>query len=113
MKRRLLLLAAGLAVALAPGMASAQRFDRGGPDSLGRDWGQQQDAAREGVRRGRLVPMGAVISRIAQRYPGRPLDAGMEERAGRVVYRVRWATNDGRRIDFIVDAESGAIIGGG
>ena len=41
--------------------------------------------------------------------PGRVLDAGLEGRN----YRVRWATADGRRIDFIVDAETGQIISGG
>ena len=28
-------------------------------------------------------------------------------------YRIVWLTNDGRRIDFVVDAESGAILSGG
>ena len=40
---------------------------------------------------------------------GRVLDAGLEGRN----YRVRWAAADGRRIDFIVDAETGQIISGG
>jgi uncharacterized membrane protein YkoI len=31
----------------------------------------------------------------------------------RPVYRVRWITTDGRRIDFIIDAVNGAILSGG
>jgi uncharacterized membrane protein YkoI len=53
-----------------------------------------------------------VISQIHRRYPGgRMLDAGTENRGGRTVYRVRWATGDGRRVDYIVDAQTGQIIG--
>ncbi|PZR32592.1 PepSY domain-containing protein [Caulobacter segnis] len=102
---RVILVAAALAAAL-PGAASAQRR---GPDSLGADWRAQQDEARGGVQSGRLVPLSRVIEMIARRVPGRVLDAGLEGRN----YRVRWATADGRRIDFIVDAETGQIISGG
>jgi uncharacterized membrane protein YkoI len=101
---RALIIAAALAATL-PGVASAQR----GPDSLGADWRERQDQARGGVQSGRLVPLGRVIEMISRRVPGRVLDAGLEGRN----YRVRWATADGRRIDFIVDAETGQILSGG
>ena len=93
--------------------AEARPGDRGDPDSLGPDWRAQQDDARQGVRRGQYVPLGRVIEEIRRRTPGRPLDAGLEDQGGRAVYRVRWATEDGRRIDYIVDAVSGAILRGG
>lgn len=96
------LLVVAALVATLPGSASAQRR----PDSLGADWRAQSDQARGGVQSGRLVPLSAVIERIARRTPGRVLDAGLEGRN----YRVRWATTDGRRIDFIVDAETGQIL---
>ena len=64
------------------------------------------------MRAGRLTPL--VQDRgddSAARTPGRHLDAGLETGAGgRPVYRVRWAAEDGRRIDYVVDAEIGAII---
>ena len=82
------------------------------PNSLGPGWGQQQDAARRGVRQGALVPLGRVMANIRQGTPGRLLDAGLEPGPdGRPAYRVRWAAANGRRIDFIVDAATGAIIG--
>jgi uncharacterized membrane protein YkoI len=96
-----LLLTAAFAAAL-PGAAAAQRA----PDSLGADWRPRQDEARGGVRAGRMVPLSRVIEEISRRTPGRVLDAGLEGSR----YRVRWATNDGRRIDYIVDAETGAIL---
>lgn len=79
-------------------------------DSLGADWGGQQDEVRAGVRQGRYTGLARVIGTIRQRTPGRQLDAGLEQWGGRAVYRVRWAEPNGRRIDYIVDAQSGAIL---
>lgn len=88
-------------------------FDRPpfrGANSLGADWREQQDEARQGVRHGQLAPLGRVIHGIDRRAPGRELDTGIEYRGDRPVYRVRWVTAHGRRIDYIVDAATGAIL---
>ena len=80
-------------------------------DSLGADWRQQQDEARRAVREGRHVPLSQVIDAIRRQTPGRQLDAGIEtEKSGLTVYRVRWAAAEGRRIDYIVDAQTGRIL---
>jgi hypothetical protein len=80
-------------------------------NSLGEGWREQQDEARAGVRSGALRPLGGVLSELKRRQPGRQLDAGIEQGPdGRPVYRVRWAAANGRRIDFIVDARTGAIL---
>ena len=90
----------------------APRAQEPGRNSLGAYWGQQQDAARRGVREGRLLQLGQVTNNIRRNVPGRMLDAGLEPGPdGRPAYRVRWAAAGGRRIDFIVDAATGAIIG--
>ena len=84
---------------------------RGRVNSLGEGWREQQNEAREGVRRGELRPLGGVLSELRRRQPGHELDVGMEQDpAGRPVYRVRWAAANGRRIDFIVDARTGAVL---
>jgi uncharacterized membrane protein YkoI len=117
--KRIAALFAGLLLASAlPAAADAQvrpqvSLVRSGPDSLGADWRQQQDEARAGVRTGRLVPLGQVIAEIQRLTPGRPLDAGSEYMGNRPVYRVRWITTNGRRIDYIIDATTGAILSGG
>ncbi len=80
-------------------------------DSLGPGWRQQQDDVRRGVRQGRYVPLNRVIPNLQRRFPGRQLDAGLEQGwQGQPVYRVRWAAANGRRIDFIVDARTGEIL---
>ena len=81
------------------------------PNSLGAEWGQQQDQARSGVREGRMMPLGQIMQQIKRGTPGRLLDAGLEPGPdGRPAYRVRWAAAGGRRIDFIVDAVTGAVL---
>ena len=100
---------------LAPGMAHAQRDRReeGPPANLGRAAATQQQQARQGVQEGRLVPMAQVIAALNKRTPGKQQDAKIDRVGERQVYRIPWVTSDGRRIDYVVDAQSGAILSGG
>jgi uncharacterized membrane protein YkoI len=96
-----------------PGAAAAQAYGSSADllaSSLGAGWRQQQNEAREAVRRGQHVPLPRVLDTLRRRTPGRILDSGIEQHGGRTLYRVRWAANDGRRIDYLVDAETGAIV---
>jgi uncharacterized membrane protein YkoI len=124
MKRFLVPIAVLLLGAAAPATALAQR----GPSSCppGPQGRECREALRDqGTVRGggdwrgnggesrppqRMVSLEQVVGRIASRTPGRLLDAGTESRGDRMVYRVRWQANDGRRIDYIVDASTGAIL---
>ena len=82
------------------------------PNSLGSGWRPSQGEARQGVRSGAMRPLSEVLPNIQRTVRGRMLDAGVEPGPdGRPTYRVRWAAQGGRRIDFIVDAATGAIIG--
>jgi len=83
------------------------------PNSLGADWRLQQDEARQQREQRRIMPLAQVIARINARSPGRQLDAGLEYQGDRPIYRVRWMTNDGRRVDYLIDAATGAILSGG
>lgn len=104
----------------APSTSRSERYDAPPRDfarpppprqnSLGAGWREQQDAARSAVRQGQMLPLGQVIAEIARRSPGRPLDAGIEYRGDRAVYRVRWWTQRGQRVDYIVDAATGQIL---
>ncbi len=80
------------------------------PNSLGSEWREQQEEARLGVRQGQMAPLGSVIAGIGHRSSGRPLDAGIEYQGSRPVYRVRWLMNNGRRVDYLVDAATGQIL---
>lgn len=83
------------------------------PNSLGADWRLQQDEVRQGVRQRKLMPLSRVIAQVRARGPGRELDAGLEYQGERPIYRVRWMTQNGRRVDYLIDAVTGAILSGG
>jgi len=86
--KRLLVIAALLASTAAPLAASAQ------------------DAPP-----GRQAPLSRVLASISAREHGRHLNTTMGEAGGRPAYFVQWQLPDGRVVIFVVDAESGQIIG--
>jgi hypothetical protein len=77
----------------------------------GGDGREQQDTVRQRVREGQMAPLGGVIDNLRHIAPGRQLDTGVEYEDGRAFYRVRWLTKQGRRVDYIVDAATGRILG--
>ncbi len=80
--------------------------------AFGGGWGAEQNEVRRAVREGRQIPLGQAIEAVRRRSPGRELDAGLEAGPnGRPVYRLRWAGQDGRRQDYMVDAGTGAVLG--
>lgn len=103
----LAILAAALVVASlvsTPAMADRARW---------RDRAGDQDAARDGVRSGRILRLDEILSRIRSRYPGDMIGSAriQELSPGVTVYRIMWLTPEGRRLDITVDARTGDILG--
>lgn len=91
-------------------VVSAQAASAQGGPSLGAGRGDQEQA-RDAVRAGRLIPLSRIIPSIAARTPGRLLNATVGDQGGRPAYFVQWQKTDGRVVVFVVDAESGAMLG--
>ena len=73
---------------------------------------RDQERAREGVSEGRLLPLEAILGNIARTYPGYHIGVeGPFQQGGRLVYRIKWLTPDGRVIIIFADAETGQILG--
>lgn len=89
-----------LSLACAATPASAQGVFR--PDQLA------PDSARQEVREGRRLPLGELFQRLRARYGGSQVDV-LEDRGA--TYLIRWKTGDGRVMDLLVDARTGAVIG--
>jgi len=68
-----------------------------------------REAARV-VAQADTVPLGQVLRAIADRFPGRALDAQRAEQGGRQVYRIKWLGNDGKVREILADARSGEIL---
>lgn len=99
-------IAALLLVTAAPAASLAQ--DARPSLGAGRD---DQDQAREAVRSGRQIPLARVVQTIKARTPGRLLNATTGDQGGRPAYFVQWQQTNGRVVVFIVDAETGAVLG--
>jgi uncharacterized membrane protein YkoI len=65
----------------------------------------------EAARPAHLVPLSKVIATIQARTPGQYLNTTMGDQGGRPVYRIQWRMRDGHMAVFVVDAETGAVIG--
>jgi uncharacterized membrane protein YkoI len=98
--KRIAALVFALLAASQPLTASAQPRGPRGP-------GYEQ--AGPGQGRGQTISMEQAVAIVARRTPGRLLDASPMG----ANYRIVWLTNDGRRIDFVVDAGTGQILSGG
>ena len=106
--KRLLAIIALVSAAVVPMAALAQQEDSRPTYGAGRG---DETRARDAVRRGSQAPLSKVIANIAARTPGRQLNTTMGDSGGRAAYFVQWQTPDNRVIIFIVDAQSGQIIG--
>jgi uncharacterized membrane protein YkoI len=65
-----------------------------------------------GARGPRMASLGWVIETLQRRSPGRQLDAEVGYLDDRPVYHILWITDRGRRMDYVVDAETGAVLSG-
>lgn len=72
----------------------------------------EQDRARDAVRRGDALPLDRIISRLRGYCPGRFLDANLIQNRGRLFYRIRILANSGRRVGIVVDAATGNVVSG-
>ncbi|MBI1212874.1 MAG: hypothetical protein GC190_15540 [Alphaproteobacteria bacterium] len=72
---------------------------------------REHDRARDGVIRGRMIPLEDLENRIARRAPGYRIGNPEFMMFGdRPVYRIRWRTPDGHILVVFADAETGQII---
>lgn len=70
--------------------------------------------AQETAQAGRQAPqvsLSRVLAMLAQRHPGKQLNTTMGQSGGRATYVIQWQLADGRIVVFVVDAETGQVIG--
>lgn len=83
-------------MALAP-VAAAQSFSPG--------------EARDAVRNGEIMSLRAIFRDLREIYGGYQLDAELYSTgSGGYEYRIEWMSEDGRRINLRVDAQTGRIL---
>jgi len=67
--------------------------------------------ARDSRNEGRTVPLSQIFSNLKGQYGGYQLSADLYDKGnGKSVYEIDWMTSDGRKMHFVVDAQSGRIL---
>jgi uncharacterized membrane protein YkoI len=68
------------------------------------------DSPRENAQ-ARVIPLRQVAANLRRQEPGEMLDAELVQvNPNLLVYRIKWLTPDGRRVDFEVDATTGQVL---
>lgn len=93
MRRFLLVL---LPLALATGAARADERDH--------------DRARAALQAGEVLPLGAVLQRVARSHPGDVLEVELEREQGRWIYELKLLQPGGGLLKLEVDARSGEVL---
>lgn len=78
-------------------------------------WGQisnsfTADEARDERDRGNVKPLNQIFQQLKRQYGGYQVDANLFKRSGDQVYIIDWVTDEGRRMQFTVDAKTGRIL---
>jgi uncharacterized membrane protein YkoI len=82
--------------------ASARSNDRRNNDD--------QDLAREALKRGEVLPIARILELVAQHQPGDVIEVQLDERRGRLEYEIRILTPQGRVRELVLDARTGAFV---
>jgi uncharacterized membrane protein YkoI len=79
----------------------------------GNDWMNQfsPGQARDSRNQGHTVPLSQIFNTLKRQYGGYQLSADLYDRGnGKSVYEIDWMTGDGRKMHFVVDAQSGSVL---
>jgi uncharacterized membrane protein YkoI len=67
--------------------------------------------ARDSRNQGHTVPLSQIFNNLKRQYGGYQLSADLYDKGnGKSVYEIDWMTGDGRKMHFVVDAQTGAIL---
>lgn len=72
--------------------------------------GTAHDRARRAYESGQVRSLGDILTGIRGEFPGRMVDAELQERRGRHIYRLKMLDAKGRVRDVWVDGKSGRVL---
>ena len=83
------------------------------PAAFAQGWANQFSPreARSAREQGKTVALTQILEGLEREYGGYLLSADLLDRGnGKSDYQIDWMTKDGRKMHFVVDAQSGAIL---
>lgn len=72
-----------------------------------------QDEARDAVRKGKIMPLTAILEIVVKREPGTVMEVELETKRGKLIYRLEVLTDGGRRREIRLDARNGDVLWAG
>ena len=66
--------------------------------------------AHAAVQAGEILPLPALLERVAREHPGNVLEVELEQRRERWVYELKLLQNDGTLVKLYVDARDGSVL---
>ena len=72
-----------------------------------------QDEARDAVRKGKIMPLTAILQIVTKREPGTVMEVELETKNSKLTYRLEILTGSGRRREIRLDARNGDVLWAG
>jgi uncharacterized membrane protein YkoI len=72
-----------------------------------------QDEARDALRKGRIMPLTAILEIVTKREPGTVMEVELETKDGKLTYRIEVLNEKGRRREIRLDARDGDVLWAG
>lgn len=74
------------------------------------DGQRDHDRARAALRAGEVLPLAAILERVARQQSGQVLDVELEREHGRWIYELKLLRDDGALVKLEVDALDGRVM---
>jgi len=68
------------------------------------------ERARQALERGEVLPLRAILDKIARDYPGEVVEVELERERGTWIYEIELIGADGRLVKLEIDAGSAAVL---
>jgi uncharacterized membrane protein YkoI len=73
--------------------------------------GHDHDRARRALESGEIVPLRAILERVARDYPGQIMEVELEREAARWIYEITLLRTGGALVEIEIDARDGKLLG--
>jgi len=120
MTKLLLVFVFAFAIALTQGAAAESRSSSSSSQSSSSNSSSSrssthsdQDEARDALRKGKIMPLSAILEIVTKREPGTVMEVELETKDGKLTYRIEVLADNGRRREIRLDARNGNVLWAG
>ena len=93
--------------------SSSSQASSSNSTSSSRSTHSDQDEARDALRKGKIMPLTAILEIVTKREPGTVMEVELETKDGKLTYRIEVLTDTGRRREIRLDARAGNVLWAG